>query len=504
MLSTWAEHEFKHKLSQSTISESLSTRYAFLDTGKATNFKKSRQAAFPILETALKETLLRLNNKGMPLTGDIIISIAKQLWVKIDQFKDQPMPSFSKGWLDGFKSRHQFRRYRQHGEAKSAEALDYSQQLQELQKLCLEYDSNDIYNADETGLFWQATPSYTLATGPQAGCKQKKDRITILPCCNASGTHRLQLWIIGKAANPRAFGKNNSQISMHPIHYRSNKKAWMTGKLFFDWLQWFDGQMTGRKVLLLLDNFSAHERGYIDAMEQHTLRHTRVAWLPPNSTSLLQPMDQGIINNLKVYYKRYWLEFAAHLALQDRDPLREVTLLRAIGWIIEAWTNGVKSLTVNNCWIKSQLFGSRVGPIPRPADWDESREALRELLLQAQSDQADLDNAALDQLINPDEEQIIETDEDIIDQVADSFSVNQDDDDNLDRLLPPFISIAEGSDALEKLINFEEQREDPDYNFLQTLYQHQRRLLFNWRLAREKAKTQQSIEQYLVTALGSN
>ncbi|KAK5652979.1 hypothetical protein OQA88_9459 [Cercophora sp. LCS_1] len=42
----------------------------------------------------------------------------------------------------------------------------------------------DIFNADETGLF------YTLANKPQSGSgKKKKDRITVMPTANADGTH---------------------------------------------------------------------------------------------------------------------------------------------------------------------------------------------------------------------------------------------------------------------------------------------------------------------------
>jgi hypothetical protein len=65
----------------------------------------------------------------------------------------------------------------------------------------------------------------------------------------------------------------------------------MTGAIFKEWLFWCDSKMKGRKVALLMDNFSAHEA----AVEDIQLQNTIIIWLPTNSTSRYQPLDQGII-----------------------------------------------------------------------------------------------------------------------------------------------------------------------------------------------------------------
>lgn len=67
---------------------------------------------------------------------------------------------------------------------------------------------------------------------------------------------------------------------------------------------WFD-QQVDHNVLLLLDNFSAHEVAARHAIEHSLLRFTCIVFLLLNSTALYQLMDQGIINNLKVYYRKY-------------------------------------------------------------------------------------------------------------------------------------------------------------------------------------------------------
>jgi len=61
--------------------------------------------------------------------------------------------------------------------------------------------------------------------------------------------------------------------------------------------------MAGRKVLLLVDGFSAHVKALKELAAGAGLRNTRVEVLPANTTSIYQPMDQGIINSLKVHYR---------------------------------------------------------------------------------------------------------------------------------------------------------------------------------------------------------
>ena len=91
-----------------------------------------------------------------------------------------------------------------------------------------EYLDVDIFNADETGLFWRMLPDTTHVLKGQtcAGGKRAKNRITVLVGTSAMG-EKLPLLVIGRYAKPRCF-KNSSP----PIKYVSNKKAWMTAEIF--------------------------------------------------------------------------------------------------------------------------------------------------------------------------------------------------------------------------------------------------------------------------------
>src|SRR6266478_2830516 len=101
-----------------------------------------------------------------------------------------------------------------------------------------------------------------------------------------------------------------------------------------------------------------------------TLKHTRVKFLPANATSIYQPLDQGIIKNLKAYYQCHWLQFMVDHTLNNKDPLKQCNVLWAIRWSMAAW-HKVEPQTIDNCFRKTTLFGLIYGPQLRPANYVE-------------------------------------------------------------------------------------------------------------------------------------
>src|SRR5271156_3301003 len=101
------------------------------------------------------------------------------------------------------------------GEAASAPLQDLNAMREDLQQILKNYDPDDIFNCDETGLFWEMQPNRTLANSPTAGTKLAKNRVTILLTCNSTGTEKLRLLFIHKYKNPRALKNiNRSTLSM--------------------------------------------------------------------------------------------------------------------------------------------------------------------------------------------------------------------------------------------------------------------------------------------------
>ena len=160
---------------------------------------------------------------------------------------------------------------------------------EQLQRVLKEYTKDDIYNLDETGLFYGLEPNKTLATGPVRGTKKCKDRITVALCANASGTDKLIPFVIGKSLRPRCFPKHFYVQTV--VRYMNNNKAWMTAEFFVEFLEEFDQRMRreSRKAVLLLDNASSHTQ---DDLE---LTNVILEFLTPNTTSHLQPIDARIL-----------------------------------------------------------------------------------------------------------------------------------------------------------------------------------------------------------------
>ena len=67
-----------------------------------------------------------------------------------------------------------------------------------------------------------------------------------------------------------------------------------------------------RNVLLLLDNAPSH-------MITSGLTNVKVHFLPPNTTSHLQPLDAGIIQCFKANYRRFHLQHIIDLIDSDKS-----------------------------------------------------------------------------------------------------------------------------------------------------------------------------------------
>jgi DDE superfamily endonuclease len=178
------------------------------------------------------------------------------------------------------------------------------------------------------------------------------ERITIGLCTNALGTEKLNPIVIGKYRRPRCF-KNISNINNLGITYEHNKNAWMTGTLFKQWITNVDNQISiktpGRKILMIMDNATCH------VIPELVLQSINILFLPPKTTSVLQPLDAGIIASFKTKYKS---KFIRHL-LEQRRQLNltpsKLNILEAIRFITRSWDE-VTCTTIQNCWAHTALI----------------------------------------------------------------------------------------------------------------------------------------------------
>ena len=121
-------------------------------------------------------------------------------------------------------------------------------------------------------------------------------------CANATGSHKIPLYVIGKFKKPRCM-KNVSDL---PVVYTAQAKGWMNQRLFIEWYKTVflpsikSKGKEGDKYLLLLDRAPSHPDE--DLLNQIDPCCT-VKYLPANTTAKIQPMDQCVISSLKNHYK---------------------------------------------------------------------------------------------------------------------------------------------------------------------------------------------------------
>ena len=101
------------------------------------------------------------------------------------------------------------------------------------------------------------------------------------------------------------------------------------------------------KVLLVLDNASCHSK---------ELDHpnVKIVFLPPNCTSLIQPLDQGIIQTFKMYYTRQFFQTIFDSLENDENKTliqvwKEFSILDCIRTVSSACAE-IKPSTLTACW----------------------------------------------------------------------------------------------------------------------------------------------------------
>ena len=156
-----------------------------------------------------------------------------------------------------------------------------------LPTILAKYQLKYIFNADEFDLFYKVLPSRSLQFRGKccSGGEQSKVRLTGMAASNALG-QKIPMFMIGKFSSLRCF----KHVRNLPCRYRSQQKAWMDGILFEEWLHELDRkfEMQGRRVVMIVNNCPAHS-------EFSRLKAVNLQILPPNTTSCIQPMDQGVI-----------------------------------------------------------------------------------------------------------------------------------------------------------------------------------------------------------------
>ena len=263
--------------------------------------------------------------QSIPISGEILKAKAEELSRELPSTSTKSW-TCSSGWLSRWKTRHNRRVCGENAAVDKEVCEDWKER--KLKPVLKKYDPRNVFSADETGLYWRLLPdkSHAVAGEVCTGGKKSKERVTVLICANMDGSEKVPLLTIGKYKKPRCF----RGVPSLPTEYQANPSVWMNSTMFEEWSRKWDARLTShnRKIALFLDNCTAHPH-------IKNLLSIELFFLPPNTTSEMQPCDQGIIQAFKVHYRKIepevdeedpFMDLEEETACQDDDPMQQLQL----------------------------------------------------------------------------------------------------------------------------------------------------------------------------------
>lgn len=278
-------------------------------------FSKLRPSAKFEMERVVFLWICHWNKRQTGFGYGEILDKANSVWKQMCDSRSvlNAEKSLGRSWMTQFLKMYNQSRKKLKGEKGSADveaAIAYKNDLLErVQGSDDPFVKDRLFNLDETALYTKLSSSYTYSPIgiPTSGQKKYKDHITVLVGCNATGDCPLVPLILGKSKKPRDFGR--SLLLHNTVHYKYSKSGWMTSKIFLDYVQnefreevkaYCQRKEISFQVELFIDNAPSHNLVKVAIIPGIT-----VTMLPPNTTSLIQPMDQGIIWSFKSRYLDY-------------------------------------------------------------------------------------------------------------------------------------------------------------------------------------------------------
>ena len=310
---------------------------------------------------------------------------------------------FSNDWWTKFAVDYKFSYKRVQGGMKVVSKAAIDAEMVRILAACVGYTDENIWNCDEAGFFTNQVSNYSYSTtnGNPVGRQLNNDlnskvRITTMHYISRDGKIAWTPSFILKNF-PRGFqrkndwthGKAAGRFCDEFRAYR-NPRAWMTKSVFQKEMNLLNDKMKDekRKILLILDNAPGHD-------QELQLSNIIFLFLLPNTTSILQPLDQGVIAVVKAKYKVWF-----NICLFNKEVPGKIEKMMKIVNI----TNEVTENTILYCWKKAGLL---------PTDPDLT--GVEEEIAETDNDLNLIENAAIfstiyDEIVEEDQPPILDDD----------------------------------------------------------------------------------------------
>ena len=218
--------------------------------------------------------------------------------------------------------------------------------------------------------------------------KPMKDRLTLLFCGNVSGDLQIKLLLGYHSETPQAFKCCKVNKSCLSVMWHLNANAWVTRLLFIEWInkvfspavkRYLQEKNLPLKCWLVLDNAPAHPPGFKEDLLEE-FKFIKIQFFPPNTTPLIQPMDQQVISNFKKLYTKFLFHRCSDITESTNLTLKEFwkhyfDTVNCLQLIDKAW-EAVTIRTLDSAWQKLWLDAVQECDFERyrSGDWAPAEE----------------------------------------------------------------------------------------------------------------------------------
>ena len=305
-------------------------------------------------ELAVIEFLEGCASVGYAKSRSDVIALATQL-----ARMRNPTAELTKGWWDSFRRRHPEVSLRQ------AEPISYARAVANDPAVVNKYfdllddviRSNNltqrpgqIFNCDETGLALAHKPPKVVVKSrqqhPYAITSGNKAQITVLACASASGYSIPPMIIYDR----KSLSNEMIEGEVPDTFYGLSDSGWMDSTLFEEWFKnhFLRHAPAARPLLLLLDGHASHYNPSVlrMALEQQVI----LFCLPPYTTHLLQPLDNGVFSSLKINWRKQCQAFF------NSNPRRLLNRHNFNQVFCSAWLQGMTIANVITCFKSAGIY----------------------------------------------------------------------------------------------------------------------------------------------------
>lgn len=345
-------------LSQSTVrtilvqSDKIKERSKRLASLMGAKFIRPRSHTIENMEKRLAEWIKFETERNNPVSLGNIQEKARELYesirIELNDTEAKPFVA-SHGWLDRFKKRIKLFQISTIEASKPVVTreinMDVVNKFPSIFKEVLDdggYSPKQVFNINEFGLLWRRLPTYEYTPNNKI---LEKDRLTLILGANALGDYKLKPVVVYHSSNPvglRGYSKDHL-----PVVWKYNPKGIITSSIFTDY---FCNRLSNElkdyclkenipfKILLVLNSANHHPQCLEDFSE-----NIRVLFLPPDTESYLQPIDNDIIQLFNAhYFHLMFVKILENIQGDDgRDNIEEnsqnFTIKDSVDIIGQAW-----------------------------------------------------------------------------------------------------------------------------------------------------------------------